>query len=37
VNASLSALQQVAGAMGLDLEDFVKNLSRIPAKATVVE
>jgi flotillin len=34
VNASLVALHQVAGAMGLDLEEFVKNLSRvqIPAK-----
>ena len=29
VNASLVALQQVAGAMGLDLEEFVRNLSRI--------
>ena len=37
VNASLAALQQVAGAMGLDLDEFVKNLSRIPVKATVVE
>ncbi len=35
VNASLVALQQVAGAMGLDLEEFVRNLSRaqIPAGA----
>lgn len=34
VNASLVALHQVAGAMGLDLEEFVQNLSRvqIPAK-----
>lgn len=34
VNASLVALHQVAGAMGLDLEEFVRNLSRtqIPAK-----
>jgi flotillin len=33
VNASLIALQQVAGAMGLDLEDMVKGLARtaIPA------
>ena len=30
VNASLVALQQVAGAMGLDLEDFVKGLTRLP-------
>jgi flotillin len=37
VNASLVALQQVAGAMGLDLEEFVKNLSRvqIPTKTSV--
>jgi flotillin len=28
VNASLVALQQVAGAMGLDLEEFVRNLAR---------
>jgi flotillin len=36
VNASLMALQQVAGAMGLDLEDFVQNLQRvqIPAKTS---
>ena len=33
VNASLAALQQVAGAMGLDLDDFVKGLTRIPAAA----
>jgi flotillin len=30
VNASLAALQQVSGAMGLDLEEFVRNLSRVP-------
>ncbi len=37
VNASLSALHQVAGAMGLDLEEFVGNLSRVqvPAKTSV--
>src|SRR5688572_18318638 len=29
VNASLAALNQVAGAMGLDLEEFVRNLSRV--------
>jgi flotillin len=28
VNASLAAVQQVAGAMGLDLEAMVRNLSR---------
>jgi flotillin len=31
VNASLVALQQVAGAMGLDLEEFVRGLSKVPA------
>src|SRR5262245_10086235 len=31
VNASLVALQQVSGAMGLDLEEFVRGLSRVPA------
>ena len=37
VNASLSALQQVAGAMGLDLDEFVRNISRIqvPVKSSV--
>lgn len=38
VNASLVALQQVAGAMGLDLEEFVGNLTRVqiaaPTKAS---
>jgi flotillin len=36
VNASLVALQQVAGAMGLDLEELVKGLARkaIPAATT---
>jgi flotillin len=29
VNASLVALQQVAGAMGLELDDFVRNLSHV--------
>lgn len=29
VNASLAALQQVAGAMGLDLDEFVRNLNRV--------
>ena len=33
VNASLVALQQVAGAMGLDLDEFVRNLSRVPVPA----
>jgi flotillin len=33
VNASLVALQQVAGAMGLDIEQFVQNLSRVPVAA----
>jgi flotillin len=33
VNASLSALQQVSGAMGLDLEEFVRNLSRVQVPA----
>ncbi len=33
VNASLVALQQVSGAMGLDLEEFVKNLSRVQVPA----
>jgi flotillin len=33
VNASLAALQQVAGAMGLDLEEFVRNLSRVQVPA----
>ena len=33
VNASLIALQQVAGAMGLDLEEFVRNLSRVQIPA----
>src|SRR5687768_10916159 len=35
VNASLVALQQVAGAMGLDLEEFVRNLNRVqlPSKS----
>lgn len=33
VNASLTALQQVAGAMGLDLDEFVRNLSRTNVKA----
>jgi len=38
VNASLVALQQVAGAMGLDLEEFVRNLNRVqlPSKSTTV-
>ena len=31
VNASLAALHQVAGAMGLNLDDFVRGLTRIPA------
>src|SRR5687768_4229014 len=29
VNASLAALQQVAGSMGLDLDEFVRNLNRV--------
>lgn len=33
VNASLVALQQVSGAMGLDLEEFVRGLSRVPVAA----
>lgn len=33
VNASLVALNQVAGAMGLDLEEFVRGLSRVPVAA----
>ncbi|HSJ13761.1 MAG TPA: SPFH domain-containing protein [Longimicrobiales bacterium] len=37
VNASLAALEQVAGAMGLDLEDFLQRLKRtsLPAETTV--
>ncbi|HSL69455.1 MAG TPA: SPFH domain-containing protein [Longimicrobiales bacterium] len=35
VNASLIALQQVAGAMGLDLDAFVKGLSRAAIPASV--
>jgi flotillin len=31
VNASLVALQQIAGAMGLDLEEFVRGLPKMPA------
>lgn len=37
VNASLMALQQVAGAMGLDLEQFVRNLTPVPAQAAAIE
>jgi flotillin len=37
VNASLAALQQVAGAMGLDLDAFVKNMSRVPVKKALAE
>ena len=33
VNASLMALQQVAGAMGLDLDEFMKGLTRLPVAA----
>lgn len=33
VNASLVALQQVAGAMGLDLNEFVRNLNRVQLPA----
>ena len=33
VNASMAALQQVAGAMGLDLDDFVKKITPVPVKA----
>src|SRR5687768_13144565 len=33
VNASLAALQQVAGSMGLDLDEFVKNLNRVQLPA----
>ena len=35
VNASMAALQQVAGAMGLDLDEFVKKVSPVPVKAIV--
>src|SRR5262245_7082631 len=31
VKASLVALQQIAGAMGLDLEEFVRGLAKVPA------
>jgi flotillin len=37
VNASLVALQQVAGAMGLDLEEFVRNLSRVQVPAVTTK
>jgi flotillin len=33
VNASLRALEQVAGAMGLDLDDFVKRATRVAVPA----
>ena len=33
VNASLRALEQVAGAMGLDLDDFVKRATRVSVPA----
>ena len=33
VNASLAALQQVAGAMGLDLDEFVRNVTRVQVPA----
>ncbi len=33
VNASIVALQQVAGAMGLDLEGLVRGLTRVPVAA----
>jgi flotillin len=33
VNASMAALQQVAGAMGLDLDEFVKKITPVPVKA----
>ena len=37
VNASLVALQQVAGAMGLDLESFVRNLTPVAVQAPALE
>ena len=33
VNASLRALEQVAGALGLDLDDFVKRATRVAVPA----
>jgi flotillin len=35
VNASLVAMQQVAGAMGLDLEEFVRGLTRVQTSAAL--
>ena len=35
VNASLAALHQVAGSMGLDLDEFVTNLSRVQVPASI--
>lgn len=37
VNASLVALQQVAGAIGLDLETFVRNLTPVAVQAPALE
>jgi len=37
VNASLVALQQVAGAMGLNLESFVRNLTPVAVQAPALE
>lgn len=37
VNASLVALQQVAGAMGLDLETFVRRLTPTTVQAPLIE
>jgi len=34
VNASLSALHQVAGAMGIDLEQFMQGVTRIPVQVS---
>jgi hypothetical protein len=36
VNASMAALHQVAGAMGLDLDEFVKKVSPVAVK-TIAE
>jgi hypothetical protein len=33
VNASLVALEQVAGALGLDLDDFMRKVTRIAVPA----
>jgi flotillin len=37
VNASIVALEQIAGAMGLDLDSFVKKIQRVGLPGTAVE